>query len=54
MQVDLSRDDPKPKILLDQGQKVIVTDFGLAHWLAQTFKIELNEMGHLKPNNLTA
>lgn len=32
----------------------MVTDFGLAHWLAQTYKLELNEMNHLKPAHLTA
>jgi hypothetical protein len=53
--VDPSRDDdPQPIQLKEQGKKVIVTDFALSHWLAQTFKIELTELSHLKPQHLTS
>lgn len=30
-----------------------MTEFGLAHWLAQTFKLELGEMPNLKPPHIS-
>jgi hypothetical protein len=54
MAVDPSRDDP-PKFedLKTKGEKVIVTDYGLAHWLAQTFKLDVNEFPNMKPPHLS-
>jgi hypothetical protein len=30
----------------------VVTDYGLAHWLLQTYKFDINEMSMLKPSHM--
>lgn len=34
------------------GKKVIVSEFGYAHWLAQTYKIDLAEFNYTNPDNV--
>jgi hypothetical protein len=34
------------------GKKIIVTDYGLAHWIAQSYNLDINELPKQKPDHL--
>jgi hypothetical protein len=36
-----------------QGQKLIVTDYSLAHWIAQTYNLDINDLPKIKPDHLS-
>jgi hypothetical protein len=38
--------------LAELDQKLIVTDYGLAHWIAQTYQLDLNDWPRQKPDNI--
>lgn len=35
------------------GQKLIVTDYSLAHWIAQTYNLDINDLPKVKPDHLS-
>jgi hypothetical protein len=35
----------------DLGEKVVVSDFSLAHWIAQNYNLDINDWPKNKPDN---
>ena len=46
-------DESSPPPLKNQGKKLVVTEFGLAHWLTQNLKLDLFDMPTLKPSHIS-
>ena len=44
--------DDRGKLPL-KGQKIIVTDYSLAHWIAQTYNLDINDLPKVKPDHLS-
>jgi hypothetical protein len=43
---------PKIQDLKQEGKKVVVSDFSLAHWLAQSYQLDICEWPRQKPDNI--
>ena len=43
-----------PRPLEESGQRLVVTDYGLAHWLTQNCSLDVNDMSILKPAHMSS
>lgn len=50
--LDKLHDLKKPEVpLKDKGEKLVVTDFSLAYWTAQSYNLDLNDWPKKKPDH---
>lgn len=52
--MDGSHDDKVEQKLSSEGKKVIVNDYSVAHWIAQTYNLDINNMPNLRPSHLNS
>jgi len=50
--VDASDEQPIQQLKID-NQQVVVTDYSLAHWIAQTYNLDIHNMPLTRPSHLT-
>lgn len=43
-----------PNELRSEKKKLVVTDYGLAHWIAQTYNMDINHMPNNCPSHMTS
>ena len=46
-------DPVRERSLRASAERLIITEFGLANWLAQTYKLDLSEMARIRPPYLS-
>jgi hypothetical protein len=42
-----------PEPIKSKGERLIVTEYGLAHWIAQGFNLDVNDLPKQRPDHIT-
>ena len=41
-----------PALLKEKGERLVVTDYGLAHWISQGLNLDINELPKQRPDHI--